>query len=145
MGNAVSTLSPLYLSEEVSWKTGIIPHGIPAPQTSETTTFGELSGSSTLKDFLYRHIDNDLLISSVLSGADDPTALVRNVLKFQAADPDVVSATQAAISNVQLCVAAGLDVSIMLLATRYRSLMCVVSCLPTGSRPQLDYLSRETN
>lgn len=110
MGNTVSPASPLYLDGDVSWKTGSIVQGISAPQTTDAATFEEFQRNSLLKDFLLQHVDNDHLILSLLNGADDAVALVKGMPKFQPPDADDVASTRSAVNNLQLCVAAGINV-----------------------------------
>lgn len=116
IGNSAAEGSPLYVTENIKWKTGAISESVPAPfEQSKLTTYEQLGLHSEFKEFLLRHIDSDYLVSSVLVSAEDNSVLLEGIEKYKQVDAELISELQQQMENFEQCISAGIDVSIILL------------------------------
>lgn len=113
MGNTTSESNPLFIAEELDWKTGALADSIPAP-IGGLTTYEGLRASTVFKEYLMKHIDSDYLASSVMNMADVEAALLKGIDKYKELEPEWVESLQNLVENFQLCTAAGIDVSKMI-------------------------------
>lgn len=110
MGNITSESNPLFIADELDWKTGALVDSIPAP-VGGLTTYEALRASTVFKEYLMKHIDSDHLASSVMNMADVESALLKGIDKYKELEPEWVESLQNLVENFQLCTAAGMEVS----------------------------------
>lgn len=108
-----NSLSGLLPSSELKWREGNKTEAIPCPSAKGITTYAKLLERPDFKDFLYKHLDSDILISSLLStNSSEQKVLLEGIQLYQQMEPEKREQALNSISKFQDLVAAGIKIGL---------------------------------
>ena len=114
MGNRQSTENgPGYPCQSLKLKSGEKTDAVPYPQSSAATNYEKLFANSGIKEFIYRNLHSNYLVTSVVQNADDEFSTLNGISYFQGSDIEMRSEVMENAAKFHKISLAGINVIYM--------------------------------